>query len=329
MWQGWGCLCSQQIDQSDKKTHWILHQLCLCIPIFISAPRINPTHTLPLLRFYHILCDIKIYHTHTHTHALVFYTFFYKRNLQATSGLTVQPEILFFSRGFLHVRCCWCIFKSFRKLAAGVWARQVQLPAAAFRLMRRDKKEGFTLAKSLKLWVVHRSAGCAPTCVSTVHKQRFRFQAICMITVCWVPAAFENMQWDTAQLMRLTVWPEIVTSAEVIWSVCGVWPNTTVHGSQGAERVFGLGRIIHSPLKRIGESRRLWWVVSWCLFHITRTRLFVSQPGPPRHNHRVTESIMGKCYCAGDGRGTKEGEEGEYWGCFGVYAPYLATDPRL
>lgn len=47
----------------------------------------------------------------------------------------------------------------------------------------------------------------------------------------------------------------------------------------GAERVFGLGRIIHSPLKRIGESHRLWWVVSWCLFHITRTGLFVSQPG--------------------------------------------------
>ncbi len=61
--------------------------------------------------------------------------------------------------------------------------------------------------------------------------------------------------------------------------VRGVWPNTIVRGSQGAEGVFGLGRIIHSPLKRIGESHRLWWVVSWCLFRITRTWPCVSQPG--------------------------------------------------
>lgn len=48
-----------------------------------------------------------------------------------------------------------------------------------------------------------------------------------------------------------------LTSVEVVSAVCRVWPNTPVRGSQGAERVFGLGRIIHSPLKRIGESHRL------------------------------------------------------------------------
>lgn len=101
-----------------------------------------------------------------------------------------------------------------------------------------------------------------------VHKRCFRFQTMCLITESY-----------TAQFVYLTAWPGIVSAAEVIWAVSGVWPNTIVPGSEGAQGVFGLGRIIHSPLKRIGESHRLWWVVSWCLFQITRTRLFVSQPG--------------------------------------------------
>lgn len=92
--------------------------------------------------------------------------------------------------------------------------------------------------------------------------------------------ACENMHRNTTEFLYLNAWPGIVTSAVVICTVFGVWPNTIVRGSQGEERVFGLGRIIHSPLKRIGESHRLWWVVSWCLFHITRTGMFVSQAGP-------------------------------------------------
>lgn len=34
-------------------------------------------------------------------------------------------------------------------------------------------------------------------------------------------------------------------------------PTRLSTAAGGAERVFGLGRIIHSPIKRIGESRRL------------------------------------------------------------------------
>lgn len=75
----------------------------------------------------------------------------------------------------------------------------------------------------------------------------------------------------------------------------------TVRGSQGAERVFGLERIIHSPLKRIGESQGLWWVVSWCLFHITRTARALG------HDQRVSESIMGNCYCSGKSAGKRRG----------------------
>ena len=115
---------------------------------------------------------------------------------------------------------------------------------------------------------MQRSASCTP-------QRYFRFQASCMITVCNISAAREYVHPDRARFLDLTVWPGIGGNLDCVQSVA----QHNVGGSQGAERVFGLVRIIHSPLKRIGESHRLWWVVSWCLFHIARTRLFVSQPG--------------------------------------------------
>lgn len=133
----------------------ILRQQCMCAPIFISAPRINShTHMLSLLGFSHILRHKETSYT-SHIYARLLYSTHasVRKTCRLLPGSRCNQRFFLFSLGFLHVRCRWCVFKSIRKLAAGVTTRQEQLPAAAFRLITKqeDEREELNLAKLVKL----------------------------------------------------------------------------------------------------------------------------------------------------------------------------------
>lgn len=208
-----------------------------------------------------------------------------------------------FCLGFLHGRCCWCIFESIRKLAAGVTTRQEQLPAAAFRLIRKqeDEKEELNLAKSY----AGQPAVPRQTWDEFVNKQCFRIQTICMIT--------------RPQHVKIS----LETQPSFFVSDCLTW-NCHLSGDN-LRCMRSVAQ--HDCPWQSGSGESIWvrkdnpltpkedWRISQALMSCElvfishhKNRAVCVAARALQHDHHVTESIMGNCYCAGENGGKREQE---------------------